>query len=253
MKVVIIGTGNVATVLGRIFKKTNFTIIQVFGRNIDNASSLAAELDSVSCCEWNNIDKEGEIYLVALADIALYDLHTHLNLSKQLVFHTAGAVSMDVLKNISVNYGVLYPLQSLRKEMAVLTEIPFLVEGNNEYTTQAIWKVANLLSSNVSAIKEEARFKLHVAAIFINNFTNHLYTLTEDYCNKEALDFNLLLPLALETAKRLKWISPRQAATGPAMRKDEVTINKHLAMLKAYPDIQKIYRQITESIVTING
>ncbi len=248
MKVVIIGTGNVATVLGRIFKNAGFEILQVFGRNSQHAATLAEEMNSVPCNEWIDINKEADIYLVALADTALYELDQHLLLSKQLVLHTAGSVSKDVLKNISANYGVLYPMQSLRKEMEVLTEIPLLVEGNNEHTIQAVWDIACRISKNVSFVNEEARLKLHVAAIFINNFTNHLYAVTADFCKKEALNFNLLLPLAAETAKRIEWISPEKVITGPAIRKDEVTINKHLDLLKDYPFIQKIYQQMTESI-----
>ncbi len=252
MKVVIIGTGNVATVFGRIIKNTGFEIVQVFGRNSEHAATLAEEMNSTPCSEWKDISKEADIYLVALADTALYELDQHLHLTDQLVLHTAGSVSMDVLKNISVNYGVLYPLQSLRKEMNVLTQIPLLVEGNNEHAIQAVWDIACRISSNVTFINEEARLKLHVAAIFINNFTNHLYAVTADFCKKEGLNFNLLLPLAAETAKRIEWVSPEQVITGPAIRKDEVTINKHLDLLKDYPSIQKIYRQMTESIM-LNG
>src|SRR5436190_24281598 len=116
MNVVIIGTGNVATVLGKLFKKAGFNIKQVFGRSIPATESLAGDLESVPCTDWNNIDREADIYLAAIADTALYDLDQHLVLLNQLVLHTAGSVSKHVLQNISSNYGVLYPLQSMRKE-----------------------------------------------------------------------------------------------------------------------------------------
>lgn len=248
MKVVIIGTGNVAAVLGRRFKLVGFTIKQVFGRNLNSASELAKELDSSACNIWPEIDKEADIYVAALADTALYELDKHLLLSEQLVLHTAGSVSMDVLKNISCNYGVLYPLQSLRKDMKVLTEIPLLIEASNEPTKNALWEIASRLSQNVSFINEEQRLKLHVAAVFINNFTNHLYAVTAEFCQQENLDFNLLVPLALETAKRIEWAPPGAVLTGPAVRNDQVTIEKHVAHLKAYPLIQKLYQQMTDSI-----
>ncbi len=252
MKVVIIGTGNVAAVLGKLIKKAGYEIIQVFGRNLKHASALAGEINSVPCNEWKDISKDADIYLVALADTALYDLDKHLLLSDQLVLHTAGSVSKDVLKNISTNYGVLYPLQSLRKEMDVLTEVPLLVEGNNQHTTQSIWDIACRISPNVAIVDEEARLKLHVAAVFVNNFTNHLYAVTADFCRKQSLNFSLLLPLAVETARRIAWIFPAQAITGPAIRKDNVTIRKHLDVLKDYPFMLKIYEQMTESIIMMN-
>ncbi|MEO5995527.1 MAG: DUF2520 domain-containing protein [Chitinophagaceae bacterium] len=252
MNVVIIGTGNVATVLGRLFKKTGATIKQVFGRNRDNTAALASELNSLPCSEWSSIDKEADLYLVAIADTALYDLGQQLVLSNQLVVHTAGSVTKDVLKNISKNYGVLYPLQSLRKEMPLLTEIPLLIDGNNEQTRQTIWEIALRLSSNISFMGDEGRLKLHVAAIYMNNFTNHLYAVTEDFCKKEDVSFNLLLPLAMETVKRINLVSPSQVVTGPAARKDEITIKKHLHLLRAYPSIQKLYQQLTNSIREFN-
>ena len=160
---------------------------------------------------------------------------------------------MEVLKNISTNYGVLYPLQSLRKEMPVLTEIPLLVDGNNEQSNRVVWDIAHRLSTNVSHASDEDRLKLHVAAIFMNNFTNHLYAITADFCKKENINFNLLLPLAAETAKRIELVSPHDVITGPAIRKDQITINKHLDLLNEYPLIQKLYRQMTESIREVNG
>ncbi len=253
MKVVIIGTGNVATVLGRELKNAGFTIAQVFGRNPQNAFILAQELESIPCNLWNEIDKNADIYLVSIADRALYDLDQHLVLLDQLVIHTAGSVTKEVMKNISTNYGVLYPLQSLRKEMPVLTKIPLLVDGSNEQCKQIIWDVAQRLSTNVSYANNEDRLKLHVAAIFMNNFTNHLYTVTADFCKNENINFNLLLPLAAETAKRIELVAPKEVITGPAIRKDQVTINKHLDLLNEYPQIQKLYRQMTESIEEFNG
>jgi hypothetical protein len=90
--------------------------------------------------------------------------------------------------------------------------------------------------------------KLHLAAVFCNNFVNHIYVLTEDYCKKETIDFKLLLPLIKETAERLEDISPSQSQTGPAIRNDRPTIEKHLALLQNHPQLQKIYSIFTESI-----
>lgn len=248
MKVVIIGTGNVAFVLGRKLKKSGFIITQVFGRNAGDAATLAEELECSSCGLWEEISTDGDIYLVAITDKVLYELDQHLVLHNQLVLHTAGSVPMKVLECVSMNFGVLYPLQSLRKEMDVLTEIPFLVEGNNKKAAELAWSIAARLSSNVSVATDEERLKLHVAAVVVNNFTNHLYAVTENFCRQESVDFSMLHPLAMETAMRLAIKSPALLTTGPAIRKDEITINKHLDLLSAYPLFQKLYRQMTGSI-----
>jgi predicted short-subunit dehydrogenase-like oxidoreductase (DUF2520 family) len=100
----------------------------------------------------------------------------------------------------------------------------------------------------VAEAGDESRLKLHVAAVIVGNFTNHLYALTEEYCRKESLDFKQLLPLIWETASRIKDIPPKQAQTGPALRHDAETIHKHLELLKNHPQLKNIYVLLTESI-----
>jgi hypothetical protein len=89
---------------------------------------------------------------------------------------------------------------------------------------------------------------MHLAAVFCNNFVNHIYVLMKEYCNKEGLDFNLLLPLIHETANRLNIMDPLEAQTGPALRKDAETIEKHLPILDSYPSLKILYQSITQSI-----
>jgi hypothetical protein len=164
--------------------------------------------------------------------------------------HTAGAVSKDVLKDVSLQYGVLYPLQSLRKELAEKpTVIPFLVEGNNELTTQTLLTFAQSISQNVSVITENDRFKLHVSAVVVNNFTNHLYALAAEYCKIGNVPFNLLYPLIETAANRLQHFPPNEMQTGPAIRKDISTLDKHLRLLTAHPKLKSIYLKMTDSIM----
>lgn len=248
MKVVIIGTGNVAAVLGRLMRDADHAIVQVFGRTEAYAVHLANQLVCSHTCSWDAIYKQADLYLVAIADKALVELDRHLGLSQQLIVHTAGSVSKNVLKRISTNYGVLYPLQSLRKDMPVLTEIPLLVDAGNDHAMQQITKVAQGLSTLVSAANDEQRLKLHLAAVVVNNFVNHLYSLTADFCKQENISFNSLLPLITETANRMNWVSPDQVVTGPAIRNDQVTISKHMHLLQAYPLLLEQYKRLTESI-----
>ena len=248
MEIVIIGTGNTASVIGRMLAKAGNNIVQVFGRNVLHAEVLAEELFSKSCNTWEAINRQADFYIVAIADKALYELERHIQLTGQIMVHTAGAVSKNVLKNITRNYGVFYPLQSLRKDIPVMTEVPLLIDASNELTLKKISQLAHQISKQVSQVQDEKRLKLHVAAVCVNNFANHLYEVAEDFCKKENVDFSLLLPLALETAKRIESVSPRQALTGPAIRNDQVTIDAHLDILRLHPLFQKLYEQMTASI-----
>lgn len=250
MKVVIIGAGNVATVLGRLIAKTNHEIIQVVSRNIASAETLAAELG----CPFSNnpkiLDQSADIYLVAMADAALNEIHESYFLGDKLIVHTAGSVSRDILEKVSANYGVMYPLQSLRKENLELhQDIPLLIDGNSEQAIGMIEKFALSISSSVARANDEQRLKLHVAAVIVSNFTNHLYSLAADYCRKEALDFTMLQPLIEETALRLRYHLPENMQTGPAVRKDIMTLDKHLRILNQHPALRIVYLRMTDSIM----
>lgn len=253
MEIVIIGTGNTATVIGKKLVTAGNDILQVFGRNSKNAEDLAVTLNSKPCNSWDHITRQADFYLVAIADKALYELEHHFHLRGGIVLHTAGSVSKGIFKNITSDYGVLYPLQSIRKEMPVLTEIPLLVDASNEQTLEKVLYLARQISGQVSLADDEKRLRLHLAAVCLNNFTNHLYQVAADFCQKEHVEFNLLLPLLLETAKRMELVSPDEALTGPAIRNDQVTINRHLDLLQSYPLFYRLYEQMTRSIREFNN
>lgn len=249
MNIVIIGSGNVAAVLGRKFKAAGHTIVQIYSRNASAASLLAYEWDSESTNYKSLISKQADLYLVAVNDDSIPDVVDNLQLPGKVVAHTAASVPMEILKDVSANYGVFYPLQSLRKEMTTLPDVPVFFDGSNEQTRRKLEELAQSISpKQVAAAGDTERLKLHVAAVLVSNFTNHLYTLAADYCRKEGLDFNQLLPLIEETALRVKTMDPREAQTGPAIRHDGATIHKHLDLLEKHPHLKSIYVLLTESI-----
>lgn len=249
MKIVIIGSGNVATILGRLFTKNEHEVIQVMSRHLEHAKLLADEL-GCNCTNYDGVtDMSADLYLVAITDGVLFDLNKSFSLGNKLIVHTAGSVSKEVLKDISTNYGSLYPFQSLRKEMSIIPEIPFLVDGNTEEATLLIEDFAKSLSPVVKRTTDDERLKMHVAGVVVNNFTNHLYTVAEDFCIKENLDFKLLLPLILETTQRLNKFSPKDVQTGPAFRNDVFTLDKHLRILSSHPKLKYLYLKLTDSIM----
>jgi predicted short-subunit dehydrogenase-like oxidoreductase (DUF2520 family) len=249
MDLVIIGSGNVAAVLGRKFKAAGHDILQVVGRNSSAASALAYEWDTVSTNYQSPINQKADVYLIAVSDDAIDDVIEDLKLPNKVVAHTAASVPMEVLKNVSGHYGVFYPLQSLRKDMRMLPEIPIYYEGNDETTRKRLAKLAHSISGDrVAEADDDDRLKLHVAAVVVSNFTNHLYALAQEYCKKEGLDFKQLLPLIEETTNRLKDIPANKTQTGPAARHDKETIQKHLDLLKDHPQLKKVYELLSRSI-----
>jgi len=249
MDIVIIGSGNVAAVLGRKFKAAGHNILQIYSRNASAASVLAYEWDTESTNYISLINKNADVYLVAVNDDAIATVAKELLLPGKIVAHTAASVPKEILKTVTAHYGVFYPLQSLRKEMNHSPDVPVFFDGSDEVTKKKLELLAHSIAmEKVTEAGDDARLKLHVAAVVVSNFTNHMYVMAEEYCRKEGLDFRQLLPLIEETASRIKDISPRQAQTGPAIRHDSETIHKHLELLKQHPQLKNLYVLLTESI-----
>jgi predicted short-subunit dehydrogenase-like oxidoreductase (DUF2520 family) len=248
MEIVIIGSGNVASVLGRKAQQAGHEIVQVVSREPQHAKQLG-DLLGASFGSLKDIRRSGFLYLVAITDQALLTIGEWLQLGNSVVAHTAGSISRDLLKDVSINYGVFWPLQSLRKEIDHIPDFPLIVDGNTPETLTLLQDLASSMSDRVSSLDDNHRMKLHLAASFSGNLSNHLYKLTYDFCAKEHLDFSLLLPLLQETVLRIDNHDPGLFQTGPAIRKDQVTMDKHRALLAAHPDMRKIYELMSDAIM----
>ena len=253
MRVVILGSGNTATVLSNLIAKGGHQIIQVVSRNEENAKTLASVYGASTVPLHSEHFADAEIYICALNDAALDHVEKFRALKDKLIVHTAGATPINVFKDISSTYGVLYPLQSLSKYIEHVPEIPFLVDGNTKETLHRVLGFAKTLSDKVIEANDAQRLNYHVAAVFVNNFTNHLYALAELFCKKEGIDFKTLYPLMEETTRRAEDNSPFLTQTGPAMRDDVFTLNAHLQALASNPDLKYIYLKMTESIIKHHG
>jgi predicted short-subunit dehydrogenase-like oxidoreductase (DUF2520 family) len=248
MVISIIGSGNAATVLGEVLKKNEHTIKEIAGRNAADVQNLAERLNANVCTDLATLDKNSDIYIIAVRDDAVAEVSRQLNFTEKIVAHTCGSVSIKVLANISANYGVLYPVQSLRKELNYLPSIPFLVDGNNAHTKENISSFANSISENVVQANDKTRLQYHLSAVIVSNFANHLFALAKEYCDRNKTDFNLLLPLIEETVHRLHYAAPALMQTGPAIRGDQTTMQKHLQLLDQFPQLKKIYETMSDDI-----
>src|SRR5687767_10270773 len=171
MDIVILGSGNVAAVLGRKFKAAGHTILQIVSRNASVASQLAYEWDTESTNYSSIINRNADVYIIAVSDDAIDDVVADLQLPRKVVAHTAASVSKDVLKNVSDHYGVFYPLQSLRKEMPGLPDTPLIVDGSDEKAKKTLEAFAHSISQEqVEVSDDDKRRKLHIAAVMVSNF-----------------------------------------------------------------------------------
>lgn len=244
IKVAIIGGGNVATHLANAFSKTNeVSLVQMYARNIEQIQHLK-EVTPIT----NSIEllTKADVYIIAVSDDAIGDVSRKIEQKNGLVVHTSGSVAMQSLQNTG-RKGIFYLLQSFSKDKDVnFDEIPFCLEAENEEDLQLLEALAKSIGKKIYRINSEQRKRLHVAAVFVNNFTNHMYKIGADICNEHQVPFEVLLPLIQETAQKITELSPEAAQTGPAKRNDQKTIQNHLALLNA--EQQEIYKLITKSI-----
>jgi predicted short-subunit dehydrogenase-like oxidoreductase (DUF2520 family) len=196
--------------------------------------------------DWNTL-AEADLYILAVSDDAITSVSSQLPFENKLVVHTSGSAPMTSLDNKN-RKGVFYPLQTFTKGKAVdFKTIPFCLETQFENDYTLLEKVAKSISNNVFAIDSHQRKALHVAAVFVNNFTNHLYQLGNDICQENNVSFDILKPLILETANKILTLSPEAAQTGPAKRNDISTIAAHESFL-TNENQSIIYKILTQSI-----
>lgn len=251
LSIVFVGAGNLATNLAKALYRKGGNIVQVYSRTEDSASSLAQLVEADYTTHLSELYNDAQLYIVSLKDDAFVNLLPQIaaNKSDALLVHTAGSIPMSVWQGETSRYGVLYPMQTFSKQREVdFCDIPFFIESNNQEDTLLLKSLASMLSHKVYEATSEQRRSLHLSAVFACNFVNHLYTITSDLLAKNNLPFEAMLPLIDETARKVHTMLPQQAQTGPAIRYDENVINKHLEMLTDEPDLQQLYRLLSESI-----
>lgn len=249
--IVFIGAGNLATNLAHAFYRKGFRVVQIYSRTEDSARTLAQAVEADYTTSLENVAPDAQLYIVSLKDDALVELLPQIvaGKGKGLWVHTAGSIPMDIWKGHVERYGVFYPLQTFSKSRLVdFHEIPVFVEGSSDEEVHFLKQIASALSRKVLEANSEQRRNLHLAAVFTCNFTNHMYALAEHLLQKHGLPFDAMLPLIDETARKVHELSPRLAQTGPAVRYDMGVIGKHLDMLADEPEMQQLYRLLSDDI-----
>lgn len=245
IKISIIGSGNLAEHLIEAFAKSNkVEIIQVFSRSKKQFPLLVEEAKIVN--NWNEIAL-ADVYLLAVSDDAINSVSSQLPFENRLVAHCSGGAPLSAL-NDKNNKAVFYPLQTFTKGKSIdFKSIPCCLETVHASDYALLEQLAYAISDQVYTIDSSQRKALHIAAVFVNNFTNYLYQLGQEICQENQVPFDMLKPLILETAKKVLSLSPSAAQTGPAKRNDTSTIQAHQSFL-TNENHASIYKILTQSI-----
>lgn len=237
IKVALIGRGNVSFHLARAFRTIEKVQVNVYDGREEPSKIVKNSTD---------------VYIIAVSDSAIKEVSEKLRGVDAIVAHTSGSVSINELPNDS-HKGVFYPLQTFTKEKELdFSNIPICIEAENQKDVSMLSELAGYISKNVKEVSSVQRKSLHLAAVFANNFTNHLYQAAYDICDENNLSFDLIKPLIIETADKIKTLLPFEAQTGPAKRNDITTISDHIKLLEN-PDRKEIYSQLSKSIQRTYG
>jgi len=244
--IILLGSGNVATHLGIALKNSNYNIVQVYSKSIENAKLLAKKLDANFTNDLTKL-KSSDLIIISINDDAILSVLSQIK--NTAIVHTSGSIGLNIFKGKFSNYGVFYPLQTFSKGVDLnVSEIPFCIEGNSLEFEKQLIEISKALSNNVVKMNSQQRKQLHIAAVFACNFSNHMYSIADDLLAKKDIDFKILLPLIRKTITNLKSNKPKEVQTGPAKRKDTVIIQEHITTIKE-KEIKELYQKITANII----
>ncbi|MCL2097915.1 MAG: DUF2520 domain-containing protein [Bacteroidales bacterium] len=243
-----IGSGNVATHLAKAFFAKGCSIAEIYSRTPAHAERLAIQVGAEALSDVKALGN-ADIYIMAVEDKAIPQLVAAMPPINALVLHTAGAVDLQLLEKFA-NHGVLYPLQSLHRERSIdMSAIPFLIEANTGENITIVSDLVGSLSSCIRYMDSVQRRQVHLAAVFASNFVNALLASSCDIAGK---NFSLLEPLVRNTVeKAFQAQHPKEVQTGPALRGDEITMNRHLELLQGHHSLQEAYRLLSKLILNI--
>jgi predicted short-subunit dehydrogenase-like oxidoreductase (DUF2520 family) len=249
MDVVLIGAGNVGTVLGRTFQQAGHTIKAIWNRHPEKARLLADELGTVAVENLRALPQEADLFVVSVSDRSIQEVAQQLIIKKGVLVHAAGAVSKEVLNGIADQYGVLWPMKMIRTNMPTLGPCAIMIDANKHQALQVIRELAASISDQVHEADDAKRLKMHLIAAITSNFTNHLYHLAADYSQEQEIQFSWFYPLIEGVIAQIKTQHPQNVQAGPAFRGDRITIEKHRSLLADEPVLLKIYDEMTQSIL----
>ena len=249
--VVLIGAGNVATSLAEALRGKR-EIIQVYSKTQAHAKVFGQKLKCSFTNDLKKISPDAGLYIIAVKDDAIAKVSEKLKLPGKLVIHTSGSTELSILKKISDKNGVLWPMYSFAGKAELVPETPFFIEASSLKDKTELTALVKELQGKPYYMDTQKRMMLHMAAVFANNFPNHLFAIAESLCKEVEVPFRLFLPLVQEALHNIEKKSPALTQTGPASRNDKLILNRHLALLskdKKLKRYKEVYQVLTESII----
>jgi len=244
------GAGRVAGALCREMYSKGINIRHIVSESQTGAKVLADECGA-SYSTSLSFDEPADIIMVAVPDHRLKEVLSSIECPENtLVAHTAGSFGLEVFPSRLKHTGVFYPLQTFSKNRKIsFSDLPFFLEASSSEKEAMLKNLAESIGGKVYVVDKEHRKLLHLAAVFVCNFVNHILTAGKEITTRAGFSYEVLEPLIAETVSKAMELGPDHSQTGPAVRNDKNTIAKHIDLLSFSPELQNIYKEVTESII----
>ena len=248
MKIVVVGSGNVAESLAQaIAEAEGLELVQIFARNEERGRKVA----ELAHTEWSDtLLAEADLYLISVSDNAVDGCAKKLHIPyNAVVAHTAGCCPIEALTP-HTHRAVFYPFQTFSVGRKVdFSKGYIFVEGATDHALQVVERVAHALTAKVLPADSARRAVIHLSGVFACNFANAMYANAAEILAEEGLPFDIIVPVIAETAqKAIAVANPALSQTGPARRGDSETLDRHRKMLAEKPCTKEIYDKISEDI-----
>ena len=253
MRISLVGSGRVAFHLAKVLLAQGHHIVQVYARDFEKTQKFAEQFQENACQSLQQFQST-DLIILAVSDSAIADIvkQVHEFFPDTLIVHTSGSTDIEVISQVHEKAGVFYPLQTFSFERDVNWQAtPLFVEAVTDADQKLLLNLANSLSSRVYQYTSKQRLTLHLAAVFACNFSNYCFDMAKQVVDKEQVDFSLLYPLIIETAKKATENDPKQMQTGPAMRGDHNILKMHQDLLAQAErdDLKQVYQLLSDGIV----
>lgn len=191
--------------------------------------------------------------IIAVADDALASVAAALEqlplaMKSVKAFHTSGAWTADILAPLraaGARTGSFHPTFSVSSIPLGLERIPGAVIGCEGELQSELIALAGAIGACGIPLEKSQKEILHLGAVLVNNYLALLVAAAHRLCRREGIQ--------TETARRLLrdcirqgittgWSEPlKKYLTGPFIRGDMKTIEKHLALLENDPELKQLY------------
>lgn len=241
----LIGTGRLSfNLMNEILDNKSLSLNQIYGRSKFRPKNISDQIEYIK--EIKNL-KKSDFYFIAVSDIEIEKISNKINSYDGIVIHLSGSTNINVL-SIHKNHGVFYPLQTFSYDSNLsFKQIPILIEANSKINLSKIKKLANIFSKKVYKMNSSKRLVCHISATIANNFSNHMIVSAEKILEENKINKSIIKPLIFETFNKLNKMSAKDAQTGPALRNDYITIEKHVKQLDN-SDFLDLYKEVTKNI-----